>query len=66
MQPISNEENIILEKIKGHGGPMPKNLLDGREKELARSMVGRGILTRINFENKLCFLANGLDELWEG
>jgi len=62
--PISNEENIILEKIREHVEPMPKNKLDLREQEIARQLVNRGFLTRIKFSDKLCFIINDHDELF--
>jgi len=65
LQPVSNEENTIMERIRGHGEPLPKSALDVRERELARSLVHRGLLTRIMFEDKLCFVTNDLDEIWE-
>lgn len=65
LQPVSNEENVILEMVRGHGSPFPKAMFDARERELARGLVSRGLLTRIMFEDKLCLLANDLEEIWE-
>jgi hypothetical protein len=65
LQPISNEENILLEKVRGHDGPLPKSSLEHRDRELARSLVSRGLLTRIMFEDKLCFVVNDLEEILE-
>lgn len=65
LQPISNEENILLEMVKGHTTPLPKSKLNQRERELARQLVGRGILTRIMYEDKLCYIANRLEDIWE-
>ena len=65
LQPVSNEENVVLERVRGHGEPLPKSLMDLRERELARGLVMRGLLTRIMVEDKLCFLVNDLEEIWE-
>lgn len=65
LQPVSNEETLVMEKVRGHGNPLPKTILDDREKELARNLVTRGLLTRIVHEGKICFLANDLEEMWE-
>jgi hypothetical protein len=65
LQPISNEENIVLEKIKGVDDPFPKSSLSEREKELARRLVTRGLLTRIIIEDKLHFVACDLEDIWE-
>jgi len=65
LQPVSNEENIILERVKGYDGPLPKAVLDDREQELARNLVKRGLLTRFVYEGNLCFVLNDLEELWE-
>lgn len=63
--PVSNEELVLLEKIKGSGKPYPKSLLDERQRELARQMVTRGVLTRLLVEDKICFVYNDLEDLWE-
>jgi hypothetical protein len=65
LQPVSNEENIILEMVKGFHGPLPKSKLNQRERELARQLVGRGLLTRVIHEDKLCFVVNELEDIWE-
>ena len=61
--PMSNEENVLLEKVKEYQKPLPKSVLNEREKELARTMVNRGILTRIKMNDKLYFVSNLLDEM---
>ena len=63
LQPVSNEENILLEKVKEYNKPLPKEQLDEREKELARRLVNRGILTRVRMNDKLYFVSNNLDEM---
>lgn len=65
LQPVSNEENVIIERVRGYDGPMPKAVLDERESELARNLVKRGLLTRFMNEGILCFVVNDLEELWE-
>ena len=65
LQHVSNEENIILERVRGHQGPLPKAVLDEREQQLAKNLVNRGLLTRLMVEGKLCFVLNELEELWE-
>lgn len=65
-QPVSNEENIIVEMVRGYGKPLPKSNLDIRQKELARMLVSRGLLTRLVIENKIYFIVNDLQDLWEG
>lgn len=65
LQPVSNEENVMLERVKGHNGPLPKAVLDIREQELARQLVSRGLLLRFIYEGKLCFAINDLEDLWE-
>ena len=64
LQPVSNEENIIVEKVREYGKPLPKFILDEREKELAKGLVRRGLLTRAMVENKICFMVNDLEEIW--
>lgn len=64
LQPVSNEENIIIEQVRGNNGPLPKSVLDHREKEIARNLVNRGLLTRITLEGKLYFVVNDLEDIW--
>ena len=65
LQPVSNEENIVLEMVRGYNGPCPKHKMTHREQELARQLVLRGLLTRLIYEDKLCFAVNDLEDLWE-
>lgn len=63
LQPVSNEENILLEKVKEYQKPLPKGILNEREQELAKNLVNRGILTRLRHNDKLYFIANSLDDM---
>ncbi len=65
LSPVSNEENIILEMVKGHGSPYPKAKMEQRQQELARQLVHRGLLTRIVVEGKLYFISNDLKDIPE-
>lgn len=64
LQPVSNEENVIIEQVRGYGKPLPKSQLDYRGKEVARDLVKRGLLTRIVIEGKLYFVVNDLEDVW--
>ena len=64
LQPVSNEENIVVEKVRGYFQPLPKSMLDEREREVAKNLVQRGILTRAVIEDKLHFMVNDLEEIW--
>lgn len=59
--PISNEETVVLEKIKGSKGPLPQSHLDERESELARRLVHRGVLDRTKIDGVSCLIYNELD-----
>lgn len=65
LQPISNEESMLFEMVKNYKTPFPKSNMNEREKEVARNLVSRGILTRIVSENKLYFIVNDLTDIWE-
>lgn len=65
LQPVSNEENLILETVKGYKDPYPKSKLTEREQEIARNLVSRGLLTRIKLEGKLYFKLSDLEDIWE-
>lgn len=63
--PISNEENLLLEKIRGSIEPVRTLDLDPRQRELARQMVHRGVLSRVKIDDASCYLYNDLDLDWE-
>jgi hypothetical protein len=64
LAPISNEEEIVLEKVSSTVDPYPKSKLDEREQELARQLVTRGILDRIRVDNCVCFVHNEPSDVW--
>lgn len=64
LQHVSNEENIIVEKVRGFGKPIPKSELNEREQELAKNLVMRSILTRAVLEGKIYFMVNDLEDIW--
>jgi len=57
---ITNEELLLLAKVKGAISHIFKNQLDEREKEVARQMVNKGILFRKKIDGKTCFMYDGL------
>ncbi len=59
---ISNEELVLLEKVKGAKSFLYKHQLDEREQEVARNMVHRGILTRSLIDGNICFIYDGLED----
>jgi hypothetical protein len=65
LSPVSNEENVVLEMVKGYEGPYPKAKMGQREREIARQLVHRGFLTRVVREDKLYYLPNVLADIWE-
>lgn len=62
--PVSNEELIILEIVKTHDSPLPKNKLNIREQEVARMLVQKGVLDRILIDEKIHFVYNDLEDQW--
>ena len=62
--PISNEEEMVTERVKQHGEPFPRNQLSLREQELARQLVHRGVLDRVVIDEKMHFIYNELEDLW--
>ena len=61
MVPVSNEEMLVMERVKGHGDPLPKRQLNEREQELARQLVFRGVLDRAQIDGKLCYIYNDIE-----
>jgi hypothetical protein len=62
--PISNDEQLVLEKIKQSAEPLPKRILNLREQELARQLVHRSVIDRIVIDEQICFIYNELDDIW--
>ena len=62
--PISNEEDILVEKVKGSINPLTAKSLNEREGELARQLVHRGVLSRIKVDGQTCLIYNDVEDLW--
>ena len=61
--PISNEEMMLIEKIRGAVDPVTNEVLEEREQELARRLVQRGALNRVKLGGELCFVYNDLEDV---
>lgn len=64
MVPVSNEELMIIEKVKGSPDPLRSKKLDEREGELARRLVHRGVLSRTKIDGEQCLIYNDLEDIW--
>ena len=64
LAPVSNEEEIVLEKVSSTADPYPKSKLDEREQQLARQLVNRGIIDRIRVDGRVCFVHNKPSDVW--
>lgn len=62
--PVSNEEMLLVEKVKGSIDPLTAKQLDEREGEVARQLVHRGVLTRTKIDGVNCFIYNELEDIW--
>jgi hypothetical protein len=58
--PISNEEMLVMERVKSNPEPLPRRKLDEREQELARRLVFRGVLDRTKIDGQLCYTYNDI------
>jgi len=62
---ISNEEHLLLEKIRSQEGhQMCKRDLDEREQLVANQLVHKDVLTRIKKDGKLCYVLPDADAIW--
>ena len=57
IQPVSNEELVLCEKIRA-AGLMLRGRLDERERELALRLVQRGVLLRRMVDENVVFACN--------
>jgi hypothetical protein len=64
MVPVSNEEMLLVEKVKGSIDPLIQSKLDEREGEVARQLVHRGVLARTKIDGENCLLYNDLEDIW--
>ena len=62
--PVSNEELLLIEKVKGSVDPLARKTLDEREGEVARQLVHRGVLSRTKVDGTSCLVYNDLEEIW--
>lgn len=62
--PISNEETLIVEKVKGSLEPLIAQTLNEREGEVARQLVHRGVLSRIKIDGDTCLVYNDVEDIW--
>ena len=61
MVPVSNDEMLVLEMVRGHAGPLPRRDMNETQQELARRLVFRGVLDRTNIDGKLCYTYNDVE-----
>lgn len=62
--PVSNEENLLIDKITSNGGSIRKSKLDEREQVVAKNLVARGVLTRTRQEDKLYYCVDDPEDIW--
>lgn len=62
--PISNEEQLLLEKVRGSADPLAFADLEDRERVLSRSLVHKGVLSRVKIDGESCLIYNDLEHLW--
>ena len=56
IQPISNEESVVLELVKGNPDQLcMKKQMSLREQEVARQLCNRGILTRLKQDDNIYY-----------
>lgn len=63
LMPISNEEVLLVEKVKGSLQPCTASTLSEREGEVARQLVHRGILSRVRVDGTTCLVYNGIEDI---
>jgi len=61
---VSNEENLLLCKIRDAGGRLARGQLSERERVLAMDLVKKGVLTRLRAQDKLYYQVDDPDKVW--
>lgn len=63
--PVSNEEQSLIEMIESSEEDIVKRQdLDERQQELARKMVSRGVLERVQKDGSIHYKVSRLDDIW--
>jgi hypothetical protein len=62
--PISSEERALLDHLGDH--PVSSQSLDARQQELARLMLSRGLLNRVNKNDQTYYKINSVNDIWRG
>jgi len=62
---VSNEEMLLVERVRSSMDPVTKQSLTDREQEVARGLVIRGVFDRIKIDEKIAFVYNELDDVWK-
>ena len=61
MVPVSNDELLLSERVRGHDGPLPRRELNERVQELARQLVFRGVLDRAYIDGRTYYTYNDIE-----
>lgn len=61
---VSNEETLLMKKIYKHNNLLRRAALKDREKEVARQLTQRGVLTRTRKEGKLYYSVDTTKSIW--
>lgn len=63
--PVSNEEQELIDLIESQEGQIIKRkTLGERHRELARKMVSRGVLDRVQQDGSIYYITSCLDDIW--
>jgi hypothetical protein len=61
---IDNEENQLVTDIRTKGGEISRGSLTPRQKVVAKSLVAKGVLTRIETQGKLYYVIDDASNIW--
>lgn len=61
--PVSNEEMLVMERVRSQLAPLPRSELDERQNELARQLVFRGVLDRAKIDGRVCYSYNDIVDM---
>lgn len=62
--PVNEEEQEVLTLIQESEHSIDDSNLDERQQEVARKMVSRGLLNRLQKDGKIYYEPNGLPDIW--
>ena len=61
---VSNEENLLIQKIREHNNCIQKKSLNERERQVAKELCHKNVLTRTKNDGNIFYVADDSHNIW--